>query len=607
MTDEFGRVLLFDVATSTICRIWKGYRDAQCGWVVSSEEAADDDDTGAADMDDGGKEDPVTLRKCTFLVILAPKRQLLEIWTAALGTRVAAFNVGPNCKLISLSHNSGAVARSGGLSAYCYILSGDGKFKTVHVPFESALSHSLSSSTQDRHQLRRLRSLFTSISEAASAGNLAPDAIAELKGRILEGIGNINAPASLNEALSVVSAERLPAEVLMDVQDAFDTRLATVAKNEKETAADPQFHLLAELLQSRRAQIQAHVAINAACPSSLSHASREGLPSDASQLVFGLATASLVPDDENRLGGLFRHCLSAHNCRNDTNWPEPTPMRLPLGAFLNFLHLKSTQKANSEGHSAVHISDNDMARMAFFCFQSTLTPAFDVAAVKTAWHSLGLGLYDLLELLLHLCFTLPLWLVLKPPVMENILASMGAILSLKVPTADEEASPPHTLAAFFRVICARNVAAAHALVLTILGSRVAQHADRAAFATCVGQLEDTLCLRLVQGLDIFCDGAANGTHAPRTGPNILTLARLVEGRSVHTQLIKALLSCGTRPSHLGPATTVQAIDYSSCKFNTNPEQSLILLRSRFPAATAPPILALRCAAEFARISDKQEV
>jgi hypothetical protein len=75
-SDSLGRVLLLEARTLVVLRIWKGYRDAQCGWVV--------DQDGSAHM-----------------VIYAPRRGLLELWEAPAGPRSLATVVGQGCQLIS--------------------------------------------------------------------------------------------------------------------------------------------------------------------------------------------------------------------------------------------------------------------------------------------------------------------------------------------------------------------------------------------------------------------------------------------------------------------------------------------------------------------------
>ena len=83
VTDDFGRVLLVDVTNWFVIRIWKGYRNAQCGWVEVKR-----------DLEEKGSP------HASFLVIYAPKRGLLEVWSAQRGPRAAAFNVGKHCKLL---------------------------------------------------------------------------------------------------------------------------------------------------------------------------------------------------------------------------------------------------------------------------------------------------------------------------------------------------------------------------------------------------------------------------------------------------------------------------------------------------------------------------
>lgn len=82
-TDSFGRVMLVDITNNLVIRVWKGYRSAQCGWV---EVKRDPDDRSSP--------------YATFLVIYAPKRGILEVWSSQRGPRVAAFNVGKNCRLL---------------------------------------------------------------------------------------------------------------------------------------------------------------------------------------------------------------------------------------------------------------------------------------------------------------------------------------------------------------------------------------------------------------------------------------------------------------------------------------------------------------------------
>lgn len=142
-TDSFGRVILFDISTSAMVRVWKGYRDSQCAWIVSEELSMQpDEDTtdsktlrrtphaGKADgagADTGGDNKPRALtRKCVFVVIHAPRRGLLEIWSPWFGHRVAAFNVGIGCTLVSRSPDRTVAVGGLRMGGECKLVMKDG-------------------------------------------------------------------------------------------------------------------------------------------------------------------------------------------------------------------------------------------------------------------------------------------------------------------------------------------------------------------------------------------------------------------------------------------------------------------------------------------------
>lgn len=62
-TDSFGRVVLIDVLKGIAVRVFKGYREAQIGWIWVDDES----------------DDKINKRYALYLVIYAPKRGLLEV------------------------------------------------------------------------------------------------------------------------------------------------------------------------------------------------------------------------------------------------------------------------------------------------------------------------------------------------------------------------------------------------------------------------------------------------------------------------------------------------------------------------------------------------
>lgn len=116
-----GRVFLLDVDSMTFIRLWKGYRGAECMWMMSTP----DPPARAA-------------QPALFVVLYATRRGLLEVWPAPFGPRVAAFNVGEGSVLIPVPRT--AAPAEGTLCIYdCCIMRPNGSVMTLSVPFACAL------------------------------------------------------------------------------------------------------------------------------------------------------------------------------------------------------------------------------------------------------------------------------------------------------------------------------------------------------------------------------------------------------------------------------------------------------------------------------------
>jgi hypothetical protein len=81
--DNLGRVLLIDLASKQVIRMWKGFREATCYWLhVPQHESS--------------------LSKVTlYLVIHSRHRQVVEIWRTRHGPRVLTLQVGRNAQILS--------------------------------------------------------------------------------------------------------------------------------------------------------------------------------------------------------------------------------------------------------------------------------------------------------------------------------------------------------------------------------------------------------------------------------------------------------------------------------------------------------------------------
>ncbi|CAJ1383804.1 unnamed protein product, partial [Effrenium voratum] len=89
--DAFGRVALFCLETLRCLHLWKGYRDAQVAWLACNSSPSVNKECHKADV--------------PGLVIYAPRRGLLELWTLPsqhnCPKRAAAMCVGSDCLLLS--------------------------------------------------------------------------------------------------------------------------------------------------------------------------------------------------------------------------------------------------------------------------------------------------------------------------------------------------------------------------------------------------------------------------------------------------------------------------------------------------------------------------
>lgn len=158
VTDDFGRVTVIDMLTKTALRMWKGYRDAGCGWLEVEGEW-------------GGSK-----RCVNFLVIYAPRRGLLEIWTPQQGARVAAFNVPKYSKLLYIPHTLLGVNSVRGVRCRVFpvlFITPEGNINEISVPFHLALGGKTSKRARDLHLLKTLKMQMRSGSEEEVLQTLA--------------------------------------------------------------------------------------------------------------------------------------------------------------------------------------------------------------------------------------------------------------------------------------------------------------------------------------------------------------------------------------------------------------------------------------------------
>ncbi|XP_006869763.1 PREDICTED: rab3 GTPase-activating protein non-catalytic subunit [Chrysochloris asiatica] len=218
-TDDFGRVILLDVARGIAVRMWKGYRDAQIGWIQIVEDLHERIPEKVDLSPFGNTQGPS--RVAQFLVIYAPRRGILEVWSTQQGPRVGAFNVGKYCRLLYPGYKimglNNVTSQSWQPQTYqiCLVDPVSGSMKTVNVPFHLALSDKKSERAKDMHLVKKLAVLLKT--KSSSLESLEP----EIKELILD----IKYPATKKQALeSILASERLPVSCLRNItQTLMDT------------------------------------------------------------------------------------------------------------------------------------------------------------------------------------------------------------------------------------------------------------------------------------------------------------------------------------------------------------------------------------------------
>ncbi|MEE6473861.1 hypothetical protein FKM82_010195 [Ascaphus truei] len=164
VTDDFGRVILLDVGRGLSVRMWKGYRDAQLGWLQVVEDLHERESERGHFSSFGNTQGPN--RVAQFLVIYAPRRGILEVWSTQQGPRVGAFNVGKHCRLLYPGYKimglNNVTSQGWQPQTYqiCLIDPVSGNVRTVNVPFHLALSDKKCERAKDMHLVKKLATLL---------------------------------------------------------------------------------------------------------------------------------------------------------------------------------------------------------------------------------------------------------------------------------------------------------------------------------------------------------------------------------------------------------------------------------------------------------------
>ncbi|XP_059162199.1 rab3 GTPase-activating protein non-catalytic subunit-like [Physella acuta] len=285
-TDSFGRVILIDVQRGMAVRMWKGYRDAHLGWVEIKEE----------NVEAGKNNDHYRLAQ--FLIIYAPRRGILEVWLAAHGPRVAAFNVSKYCQLVCPCYGMMGLnnVTSRGIKSrvfQCALIDPDGMIKTVDIPFHLALSDKSSKRARDLHLLKKLKALLKESSEDREG----------LEETILEILHDMKIASIAHQAIErVLSTKYLPIKLMQNVVKACIKKLDCKA----EDSLDLDSRMMLRFCKTQRSLLSLYsvvTTLNGASPEPFKLSDTEVLtdvlhlsPHDASAVINSLTRMDMLTE-----------------------------------------------------------------------------------------------------------------------------------------------------------------------------------------------------------------------------------------------------------------------------------------------------------------------
>lgn len=155
VTDSLARVVLIDIDSRHIIRMWKGYRDARCAWLESM---------SVLERNKSRFEIEEQPSMALFLVIFAPRRGLLEAWSMQNGGRVFASKVDRRGRLIGVprlsDHLLGCDERAAAFFPSVFFMSSEGKIYQLWIPFHLALSDENGSAIHDSSIIREIDHLI---------------------------------------------------------------------------------------------------------------------------------------------------------------------------------------------------------------------------------------------------------------------------------------------------------------------------------------------------------------------------------------------------------------------------------------------------------------
>ncbi|XP_028421635.1 rab3 GTPase-activating protein non-catalytic subunit isoform X2 [Perca flavescens] len=496
VTDDFGRVTLLDLARGIAIRMWKGYRDAQLGWLQVPEERVDREFSPSA---------PLPRRHALFLVIYAPRRGILEVWGMQQGPRVGAFTVGKHCRLLYAGYRLMGVnsVTSKGWQLHtqqvCLLDPITGALRTVNIPFHLALSDKKSERAKDLHLLKRLTTLLRS-------RGVEPDILeSEAKSALLD----IKHPAIKKQALeSLLSNKNAPVSCLTNITCA----LHDILKQQDPEAVDIE---LLQLCSSQLKLLQLYTDIQHL------HSAADIEACSKNDSLEG------IEDELSRVGPTLQRYAQLTS-RPSVSFAQDSPdSPLPVQAFLSQIECAEDGELR-----VIRASETEWNQLGNFMFWGCLCGKSPLHKVCDTLQQAGISPQQLLSLLLSV------WMQREKGVLQKTEETVRNLHTLLIalsnmPGAVEESWDSQSISPWWQQVrstCTQSHNAAAALLAAFVAHRAAKTSitsradsklqseweavslDLEQWSVCVRQLEDVLVLQTLL-LVPPPQGAAGGAAA----------------------------------------------------------------------------------------------
>uniref|UniRef100_A0A8C2XG67 RAB3 GTPase activating protein subunit 2 (non-catalytic) n=1 Tax=Cyclopterus lumpus TaxID=8103 RepID=A0A8C2XG67_CYCLU len=564
VTDDFGRVTLLDLARGIAVRMWKGYRDAQLGWLQVPEERGDREFSPSASL---------PRRHALFLVIYAPRRGILEVWGMQQGPRVGAFTVGKHCRLLYAGYRLMGVnsVTSKGWQLHtqqvCLLDPTTGALRTVNIPFHLALSDKKSERAKDMHLIKRLTTILRS-------REVEPDILeSEAKSVLLD----IKHPAIKKQALeSLLSNKNAPVSCLTSVTSALNETLKRQG-NYCKCKTSRTYHPMVSLssLQTRRRWMKRY---------SSSQDSLEG-----------------IEDELSRVGPTLQRYAQL-TARPSVSFAQDSPdSPLPAQAFL------SQMECTDDGGLTVTRGLCSCVSFAgSFMFWGCLCGKSPPHKVCDTLQQAGISPQQLLSLLLSVWLQREKEVLQKPEEAVRNLHTLLIALS-NMEGAVEESWDPQSISPWWqqvRCMCIQSHNAAAALLAAFVAHRAAKASTTSRlqseweavsleleqWVVCVRQLEDVLVLQTLL-LVPPPQGAAGGA-APQC-----SIKTLLEGGTggIADSVSKWVFRHNLAPERLKEILQKREDKEAGDQLE---QRLLVAVCQRFPHSLSPDLLFAHCCWEY---------